>query len=161
MTSYNGNISAYWPFVRGIHRSPVNSPHKGHWRGALMFSFICATIKGWLNNREAADLRRHPACYDVTVVNLRTMLTTRQSGDNAVASKQPWALWMNNSDKATWFYHKNAHIRNPKSLTSSYIMGLTVLLVDTGPCFMLPLIWLHMSIILAMSAGGDTTLALC
>ena len=26
----------YWPFVRGIHRSPVNSPHKGHWSGALM-----------------------------------------------------------------------------------------------------------------------------
>ena len=20
----------YWPFVRGIHRSPVNSPYKGH-----------------------------------------------------------------------------------------------------------------------------------
>ena len=31
----------YWPFVRGIHRSPVNSPHKGQWRGALMFSLIC------------------------------------------------------------------------------------------------------------------------
>ena len=29
----------YWPFVRGIHRSPVNSPHKGQWRGALMFSW--------------------------------------------------------------------------------------------------------------------------
>ena len=27
----------YWPFVRGIHRSPVNSPHKGRWRWALMF----------------------------------------------------------------------------------------------------------------------------
>ena len=27
----------YWPFVRGIQRSPVNSPHKGQWRGALMF----------------------------------------------------------------------------------------------------------------------------
>ena len=27
----------YWPFVRGIHRSPVNSPHKGQWRGALVF----------------------------------------------------------------------------------------------------------------------------
>ena len=25
----------YWPFVRGIHRSPVNSPHKGRWRKAL------------------------------------------------------------------------------------------------------------------------------
>ena len=22
----------YWPFVRGIHWSPVNSPHKGQWR---------------------------------------------------------------------------------------------------------------------------------
>ena len=30
----------YWPFVRGIHRSPVNSPHKGQWRGSLMFSLI-------------------------------------------------------------------------------------------------------------------------
>ena len=27
----------HWPFVRGIHRSPVNSPHKGLWRGASMF----------------------------------------------------------------------------------------------------------------------------
>ena len=31
-----------WPFVWGIHRSPVNSPHKGQWRGVLMFSLICA-----------------------------------------------------------------------------------------------------------------------
>ena len=35
----------YWPFVRGIYRSPVNSPHKGQWRGALMFSFICTWKK--------------------------------------------------------------------------------------------------------------------
>ena len=26
-----------WTFVRGIHRSPVNSPHKGQWREALCF----------------------------------------------------------------------------------------------------------------------------
>ena len=26
-----------WPFVWGIHRSPVNSPHNGQWLGALMF----------------------------------------------------------------------------------------------------------------------------
>ena len=31
------HLPRYWPFVRGIHRSPVNSPHKGQWRGALMF----------------------------------------------------------------------------------------------------------------------------
>ena len=55
----------YWPFVRGIHRSPVNSPHKGQWREALMFSLICTWISGWENNRESGDLRRHRAHYDV------------------------------------------------------------------------------------------------
>ena len=59
----------YWPFVRGIHRSPVNSPHKGQWRGALMFSLICVWINGWVNNREAGDLRRYRAHYDVTVMS--------------------------------------------------------------------------------------------
>ena len=38
----------YWSFVRGIHRSPMNSPHKGHWRGALMFSLISVWIYGWV-----------------------------------------------------------------------------------------------------------------
>ena len=54
----------YWPFVRGIHMSPVNSPHKGQWRGALMFSLICF----WINNGEAGDLRRHRAHHNVTVM---------------------------------------------------------------------------------------------
>ena len=58
----------YWPFVRRIHRSPVNSPHKSQWRGALMFSLICARINGWVNNREAGDLRRHQAHCDVIVM---------------------------------------------------------------------------------------------
>ena len=60
----------YWPFVRGIHRSPVNSPHKGQWRGALMFTLICARINGWVNNREAGDLRRYRGHYDVSVMTM-------------------------------------------------------------------------------------------
>ena len=59
----------YWPLMRGIHRSPVNSPHKGQWRGALMFSLICAWINGWVNNDEAGDLRRHRAHYNVIVMH--------------------------------------------------------------------------------------------
>ena len=59
----------YWPFVRGIHRSPVNSPHKGQWRRALMFSLICAWINSWVNNGEAGDLRHHHAHYDVIVMH--------------------------------------------------------------------------------------------
>ena len=58
----------YWPFVRGIHRSPVNSPHKGQWRRAVMFSLICAWINDWVNSCEAGDLRRHRVHYDATVM---------------------------------------------------------------------------------------------
>ena len=54
--------------LRGNHRSPMNSPHKGQWRGALMFPLICAWISGWVNYREAGDLRRHRAQYDLIVM---------------------------------------------------------------------------------------------
>ena len=49
------HIPRYWPFLRGIHGSPVNSPHKGQWREALIFSLICVWIDDW----GAGDLRRH------------------------------------------------------------------------------------------------------
>ena len=56
------------PFVRGIHQPPVNSQHKGQWRGALMFTLICVWINGCVNNREAGDLRHYCAHYGVTVM---------------------------------------------------------------------------------------------
>ena len=56
----------YWPFVWGIHRSPLNSPHKGQWRGALMFSLISALNKrlskqlwGWWFETPSRSLWRH------------------------------------------------------------------------------------------------------
>ena len=58
----------YWSFVRGNSPVPVNSPHKGQWRGALMFSLICTRINGWVNNDEAGDLRRNRAHYGVIVM---------------------------------------------------------------------------------------------
>ena len=58
----------YWPFVRGIHRSPVNSPHKHQWRRALMFSLICTWINDWVNNGETSDFRCQCAHHDVTVM---------------------------------------------------------------------------------------------
>ena len=47
MTSSNGKISALLALCQ--------------WRGALMFSFICAWTNGWVNNRDAGDLRCHRA----------------------------------------------------------------------------------------------------
>ena len=61
----------YWPFVRGIHRFPLNFSHKGLWRGALLFSLICVWINGSVNSGEASDLRRYHAHCDVTVMVIR------------------------------------------------------------------------------------------
>ena len=62
------HFPCYWPFVRGIHRSPVNSPHKGQWRGALMYSFNQRPNKLWVNSREAGDLRHIRPQYNVRVM---------------------------------------------------------------------------------------------
>ena len=70
------HCSLYWPFVWGIHQSPMNSPHKGLWRGTLMCFFICAWTNGWVNNRDAGDLRRHRDHYDVTVMTCGTLERT-------------------------------------------------------------------------------------
>ena len=93
----------YWPFVRGIHRSPVNSlrgihrspvnsPHKGQSSRALVFSLICVWIKGWVNNREAGDLRRYRAHYDVTVMG--TSLSIQVLFLGAAISNSNWRFDM-------------------------------------------------------------------
>ena len=59
----------YWPICAGnSHRSPVNSPQKDQWCGALMFSLICARISSCANNGDAGDLRRNRAHCDVIVM---------------------------------------------------------------------------------------------
>ena len=81
-SSYGNTFRVNGPFRRGIHR--LRLPHKGQWRGALMFSLICAPrTNGWANNREAGDLRRHRAHYDVTVMSDAGPVYTRDS-DSAI-----------------------------------------------------------------------------
>ena len=60
--------SALLALYAGIHRSTAISPHEGQWRGALMFSLICAWINGSANTRDAGDLRRHGAHNGVIVM---------------------------------------------------------------------------------------------
>ena len=61
-------FSAQLALCAGNSSVPVNSPHKGQWRGALMFFSICVWINGWVNNRKAGDLRRHRGHYGVNVM---------------------------------------------------------------------------------------------
>ena len=66
-------FSALLAICAGNSPGPVNSPHKGQWCGALMFSLVCTRINGWVNNGEASDLRRHRAHYEVTVMLQKTV----------------------------------------------------------------------------------------
>ena len=62
-------FSALLALCAGNSPVPLNSPHKGQWRRALMFSLICAWINDWAHNREAGDLRRHRGHYNVNVMS--------------------------------------------------------------------------------------------
>ena len=64
----------YWPIMRGIHQSPMDSPCKGQWCRTLIFLFISAWTNGWANNRDASDLWCHCAHYDVTVMWIGVLL---------------------------------------------------------------------------------------
>ena len=63
-----GPFSALLALCAGNSPVPVNSPHNGQWRGVFVFSLICVWINGWVNYREAGDLRRHRAHYGVIVM---------------------------------------------------------------------------------------------
>ena len=62
------SFSALLPLCAGNSPAPVNPPQKCQCRAALTFFLICVWITAWINNREAGDLRRHCAHYDVIVM---------------------------------------------------------------------------------------------
>ena len=72
-------FSALLALCAGNSPVPVNSPHKGQWRGALVFSLIYPWINDWVNNREAGDLRRQRGHYDVIVMS-EAMPTSSELG---------------------------------------------------------------------------------
>ena len=102
----------YWPLVRGIHRSPVNSPNKGQWRGAFMFSVICVCINGWVNNREAGDLRHYRAHYDVTV-----MLAVLMEDSDYISDTDAGVVFV-------WLRHFQNAVRYSRCTYISMIYGL-------------------------------------
>ena len=83
--------------MQGLHRSPVNWLHKGQWCGALMFSLICDWLNGWVNNREAGDLRHYRAHYDVTVM---VQFTSNRSSAGTNITRASWHL----KSPATWLF---------------------------------------------------------
>ena len=94
--SSNGKIfPCYWLFGWRIHRSQMNSLHKGQWGGTY----------GWVSNNETGDLRRHRAHYDVTVP-----IPVMRSSKFSIVSIHFSMLFL------SWyfvqcFYHNNIYMR--------------------------------------------------
>ena len=130
----------YWPFARGIHRSPVNSPHKGQWRGALMFSLNWAWINGWINNREAGDLRRYRAHYDVIVMNdLHTHITTAEEAVNLFSKVRYY--FQSHCLNECWLIFNWTSSSNPRwNVNQNTIIGIflnivyNISAIVSGPC---------------------------
>ena len=85
----------YWPFVWGIHRWPAPRPMT--W--SFHVSLIRAWINGWVNNREAADLRCHQAHYDITA-----MWTIQQSLCREPAGHQWGFSSQRTSNVELWYF---------------------------------------------------------
>ena len=115
----------YWPFMRGIHRSPENSPHNGQWRGALVLSDLrlnkrfSKQLWGWWFETASRPLWRHryvhverPRCRArVRIYLLRT---------------KPCRIWycieneyrrgVDNASLFIWFRNIDFRIRQPACL---------------------------------------------
>ena len=90
---------------------------KGQWHGGLIF-VICAWINGWVNNREAGDLRRHRASYDVIVI-----------------SREPVVTYV--SEKLHWLpAHNYIYVRFLDGLISTWLHGWTLSSVILDLCNM-------------------------
>ena len=95
----------YWPFVRVIHRSPVNSPHKRPVTRYFDFSLIYFWIRGWVNSGEAGDLWRHRAHYDFTVITLRNLPSMNNqvnSCEVGLLRSQAICHWLKSRRKVLW-----------------------------------------------------------
>ena len=76
--------------------------------GALMFSLICAWINGWVNNRQAGDLKRHRAHYDVTVmINVYALTWSWFQGKRWKLSRNCYFGWI--CQFLLYHQHQNTH----------------------------------------------------
>ena len=62
-----------------VGNSPVNSRHKGQWRGPLIFTLIYAWINAWVNIGKTGDLRRQRAHSDIMVMFMHLLVSIVQA----------------------------------------------------------------------------------
>ena len=129
--SAGGKVTAWWrhqmetfsallALCVGNSPVPVNSPHKGRWRGALMFSLICFNKQlgkkpwGWWFETPSWSLWRH---YNVETVQ-SFMPSLRSPSDLILVSScidddaGIWALWRLQPSVTRLFVQQHVQINN-------------------------------------------------
>ena len=119
-------------FARGVHRSPVDSPHKCQWHRALMSTLLCAWSNGWANNQDTSDLNIHHAHYVSTgMIFLHIPLkqwpyiSWKSIIDEIIASETWFPNWSNLSTKIVnldIMSFRNVRIVQIKWLKISWLM---------------------------------------
>ena len=118
-------FSALLTLCAGNSPVPVNSPYKGQWRGALMFSLISVWTNGWVNNCEAGDLRLHCGHYDVTVmmsISLWFIFSTQPTIYHSFAlNTQASGRCGSNFQKGMSKFSNSYQEKCPENLLSNYL----------------------------------------
>ena len=94
MMSSNGNIFRVTGHLCGELTGPRWIPHTKASDAELWYFFlICVWINGWVNNREAGDLRRYRAPYYVSVMEKLSRMLTRNIARNPVSIYWDWRFY--------------------------------------------------------------------
>ena len=71
------------------------------------FSLICVWTNGWVNNRDAGDLKRHRAHYDVTVMNGIIPLRSMNQISRCRRSQLPYGPSLGSPQNESESWHEN------------------------------------------------------
>ena len=104
-------FSALLALSEGNQRSPLNSPHKGQWRGALMIYLICAWTNGWANNRDAGGLGRHRAHHGAAVI-IHGSNTPVLDPFVIEPDQQGFAIWYHTNISLQWRHNGHDGVTN-------------------------------------------------
>ena len=109
MISYQmDTFPRYWTFVRGIHRPPVDFPHKRPVTRSFNFFSDPRLIKRLSKQSRRIDLRRHRVYYDVTAT--LTYLGLLMPYWDIKHTRRQQAITLTNVDSA-WARFCGIHLR--------------------------------------------------
>ena len=96
-------------------------PSQSQWRGALMFSLLCAWTNGWANHRDAGDLRRHRVHCGITEMSVNYVIIGFDDRCHLFGAKP---LFWTNTDSIVYLSQRNKLQWKVKKIKTRRIWGI-------------------------------------